>query len=327
MTVGVQELKQPPYLSIVVPLYNEADNIRLLYDNVMEAMRDLGQPFELILVDDGSTDETGSEIEVLAGGDPRVKVIRLIVNQGQTSALMAGFFFSKGEVVVSMDGDMQNNPADIPRLLEKLNEGYDMVTGWRRRRDDAFFSRVLPSKIANWMIGRVLKIDVHDAGCTLKAYRRQTVDLIRLYGEMHRFIAVHALWSGARIAEIEVDHQPRRKGLSKYGWERVYKVVLDLMLLSFLGQYRTRPLYFFGSIGLLSILGGFAVFAFALYLRFFSDISLIQTPLPLLSTFCLLTGIVCILMGFLAEMLVRVYHESQGKPIFTVRKTINIDES
>ena len=201
MTGGVQE-KLPPYLSIVVPLYNEVENIRLLYDNVVAAMCDLGRPFELILVDDGSTDDTGTEIEDLANKDQRVKVIRLIINQGQTSALMAGFFYSKGQVVVSMDGDMQNNPADIPRLLEKLNEGYDMVTGWRKRRDDAFFSRILPSKIANWMIGRVLKIDAHDAGCTLKAYRRQTVDLIRLYGEMHRFIAVHALWSGARIAEI-----------------------------------------------------------------------------------------------------------------------------
>ena len=311
-------------LSIVVPLYNESETIPALYQALVDALDGFPKSFELILVNDGSTDDSAGKLSDLAKRDERVKIITFAGNFGQTAAMMAGFRAANGDVIVPMDGDMQNDPADIPMLVDKLNEGYDVVSGWRKDRQDNAIKRNLPSRIANALISKVSGVSLHDHGCTLKAFRADVLHGVRLYGEMHRFISVYASWQGARVIEVPVRHHPRRHGQSNYGLGRVIKVLLDLLVVKFLGQYTTKPIYVFGTAGILCIGLSLLSGLYAVYLKFFEATSFIQTPLPLLSVFTFLMGVVCILMGLLAELMVRIYFEGQDKTPYVIRNTINI---
>lgn len=314
-------------LSVIVPLFNEEENVEPLVTQTVAALENLDRPFEIILVDDGSTDRTNDLIMQAARQDTRIKVIRFRRNHGQTAAMMAGIDHSSGAILIPMDGDLQNDPADIPDLLAKLGEGYDVVSGWRADRKDKKITRTMVSRTANWLISRISGVRLHDYGCTLKAYRRDVIEDVRLYGEMHRFIPIYTTWFGGRVTEIPVSHHPRRFGQSKYGLERVFKVVLDLLMVQFLTRYETKPLYVFGMFGLLGIIFSFLVGMLALYLKFVEGVSFIETPLPLLTVMSFLTGLIMILMGLLAEMLVRVYYESQGKPIYLIKETHNFKDS
>ena len=316
-----------PELTVAIPLYNEAENIPILYERVRGALEALGRRWELILVDDGSTDGSAALLDKLAAVDARVVVIHFRRNYGQTAAFMAGIDHARGAIIVPMDGDLQNDPDDIAKLLAKLDEGYDVVSGWRRDRQDHAIKRNLPSRIANGLISHVSGVRLHDYGCSLKAYRRDVLDGVKLYGEMHRFVPIYAAWNGARVTEMPVLHHPRLHGESKYGLERVVKVVLDLLVVKFLFRYSGKPIYVFGGFGFLSILAGLFAGFWALALKIFSGTSLIQTPLPLLSVFLGAVGILSILMGLLAEMLNRTYHESQGKAVYRIGRVVRRDET
>ena len=311
-------------LSIVIPVYNEQDNVFPLHERISAALRDLRDEFEVILVNDGSTDLTETNLRAVAAKDPRFKVVNFRRNFGQTAAMMAGIDFASGDIIVGLDGDLQNDPADIPKLLDKLAEGYDVVSGWRVNRKDAALKRNLPSRIANWLISTISGIHLHDYGCSLKAYKKHVVKGVKLYGEMHRFIPIYASWQGGKVAEIPVDHHPRIHGSSKYGLERVVKVLLDLMVVKFLASYANKPIYVFGGFGLLSIGFSFVAGLAALYLKLFRDVSFISTPLPLLVVLAFITGIMSILMGLIAEIIMRTYYESQGKTVYLVKDTINV---
>ena len=311
-------------LSIIVPLYNESESIPSLYQAVVDALDGFPQSFELIFVNDGSTDDSAGKLSELAGRDERVKIISFAGNFGQTAAMMAGFRAAAGDIIVPMDGDLQNDPVDIPMLVEKLNEGFDVVSGWRKDRQDHSIRRNLPSRIANALISKVSGVRLHDHGCTLKAFRADVLRGVRLYGEMHRFISVYASWQGARVCEVPVRHHARKHGQSNYGLGRVIKVLLDLLVVKFLGQYTTKPIYVFGTAGFLCIGLSLLSGLFAVYLKLFQATSFILTPLPLLSTFAFLTGVICILMGLLAELMVRIYFEGQDKTPYVVRNTTNI---
>jgi glycosyltransferase involved in cell wall biosynthesis len=311
-------------LSVVIPVYNEQDNIFPLYEGLNAALQNVGQSYEVILVNDGSSDATESNLEAVATKDSRFKIIHFRRNFGQTAAMMAGIDFASGEVIIGLDGDLQNDPADIPKLLDKLAEGYDVVSGWRRSRKDAAVSRNLPSRIANLLISTISGVRLHDYGCTLKAYKRDVVKGVRLYGEMHRFIPIYAHWQGGRVTEIPVNHHPRIHGRSKYGLERVVKVILDLVVVKFLASYANKPIYVFGGFGLFSIAISFLAGLWAIYLKFFGDKSFIQTPLPLLVALTFITGIMSILMGLIAEIIMRTYYESQGKQVYLIRDTRNL---
>jgi glycosyltransferase involved in cell wall biosynthesis len=308
-------------LSVVIPLYNEEENVRLLHESLRNALDPLNQEYELLFVDDGSTDRTLPILEEIQAQDNKVVVLSLRRNFGQTAAFAAGFDFSHGDVVVTMDGDLQNDPADIPKLLELIKES-DLVSGWRKKRKDPFFSRRLPSMMANWLISKVTGVKLHDYGCSLKAYRRDVIKNLKLYGEMHRFIPAVASWYGVRVAEVETVHHPRMRGKSKYGISRTVKVVLDLITVKFLQSFSTKPIQFFGPFGILS---GFLGFLILLYLSadkllFGKDIG--GRPLLLLGALLIIVGIQLIGMGLLGEMLVRVYHESQKKPIYVIKKIL-----
>lgn len=311
-------------LSIVIPVYNEQDNVFALHERVSAAMRSIGSDYEVIVVNDGSTDLTEANLRAVAAGDPRFKIVNFRRNFGQTAAVMAGIDFASGSIIIGLDGDLQNDPEDIPRLLDKLAEGYDVVSGWRHNRTGGMLTRKLPSAIANWLISKMSGVHLHDYGCTLKAYKRETVKDVKLYGEMHRFIPIYASWQGAKVTEIPVNDFPRSHGSSKYGLERVVKVLLDLMVVKFLASYANKPIYVFGGFGLASIGLSFFSGLLALYLKFFEHTSFISTPLPLLVVLSFLTGIMCILMGLIAEIIMRTYYESQGKPVYLVRDTINL---
>jgi len=289
-------------------------------------MAGTGIDYELILVDDGSSDGSFALLREIAEGDPRVKVIRFRRNFGQTAAMAAGFDAARGEVIVPMDGDLQNDPADIPMLLAKIDEGYDVVSGWRKDRQDTFINRRLPSIIANGLISRMTGVHLHDYGCTLKAYRREVLDGINLYGEMHRFVPALASQVGARVAELPVRHHPRLHGTSKYGISRTMRVVLDLMTVKFLLSYSTKPIQLFGKWGIYIILAGFLSGGLTLYMKFFEGMSMNRNPLLILTAFLLFAGVQFITLGLLGEVNARTYHESQGKPIYVVRERINIDE-
>jgi len=313
-------------LSIVVPIYNEEENIPHLHERVTAAMAGADIDYELILVDDGSSDGSFACLREIAERDPRVKVIRFRRNFGQTAAMAAGFGVARGRVVVPMDGDLQNDPADIPMLLAKIDEGYDVVSGWRKDRQDTFINRRLPSILANGLISRMTGVHLHDYGCTLKAYRREVLDGVNLYGEMHRFVPALASQVGARVAELPVRHHPRLHGTSKYGISRTMRVVLDLMTVKFLLSYSTKPIQLFGKWGIYTILAGVATGSLTLWMKFFEGMSMNRNPLLIVTAFLLFGGVQLIALGLLGEVNARTYHESQGKPIYVVRERINLDE-
>lgn len=307
-------------VSIVIPLYNEEENVEILHERLTETMVTIGD-YEIVYVDDGSTDKTLQLLEEIQKKDENVVVLSLRRNFGQTAAFAAGFDFVRGEAVVTMDGDLQNDPKDIPRLLELMKD-YDLVSGWRKKRQDTFITRRLPSVIANWLISKVTGVGLHDYGCSLKAYRRDVVKNLKLYGEMHRFIPAVASWYGVRIAEIETTHHPRLRGKSKYGMSRTIKVLLDLITVKFLQSFSTKPIQFFGPLGVFFGLGGLGISAYLTLSKLFQGIDIGGRPLLLLGALLIIVGIQFIGMGLLGEMIVRVYHESQKKPIYTMKKIL-----
>ncbi len=310
-------------LSVVVPLLDEQDNLRPLYEQIKQAL-DGRFPYEIIFVDDGSTDDSFKILKGFHETDERVRVIRFRRNFGQTAALSAGFFHSRGRIVVALDADLQNDPADIPMLVDKLNEGYDVVSGWRKKRHDKALTRLLPSRIANGLISTITGVQLHDYGCTLKAYRREVLAETRLYGEMHRFIPALASWAGARIAECVVNHRARTAGKAKYGLGRTWRVILDLITVKFLGSFSTKPIYVFGGLGGLTALGTVLCGLEVLYEKLFlPGHSMIRNPLLILTAVLMLATIQFILMGLLAEMQVRTYHESQNRPTYVIREILN----
>jgi glycosyltransferase involved in cell wall biosynthesis len=317
-------------LSVVVPIFNEEENVPELHDELEGVLERLGRPYEIIYVDDGSSDGSFRLLTELSSRHQRVVVIQLRRNFGQTAALAAGMEAAAGDVLVFMDGDLQNDPADIPRLLEVMEQGdYDVVSGWRKNRQDAALSRKLPSQLANRLISWVSGVHLNDYGCTLKAYRRDVMDNVRLYGEMHRFIPAYAAWAGARIAELEVNHRARKYGRSKYGIGRTIKVLLDLMTLKFLSTYSTKPIYLFGGMAAVCWLFGFLSTAMAIYMRLFEDVRMNRNPMLLISVFLFLAGLLFITQGLLAELVTRTYFESQGKSTYVIRRVFRMrsDES
>lgn len=314
-------------LSIIVPVYNEIDNIPLLYQAIIDTIKPMGKTWELIMIDDGSSDGSLTALEKLAEKDPEhVRIVSFRRNFGQTAAIAAGIDHSTGEVVVMLDADLQNDPTDIPMLLEKLEDGYDVVSGWRKHRKDQFITRTLPSHIANGLISSVTGVKLHDYGCTLKAYRREVITGFRLYGEMHRFIPVYANSIGARITELPVKHHPRKFGKAKYGLERTVKVILDLFVVKFLNAFANKPIYLFGGTGMLFIAIAVALMLFLLVRRLGWGISVFDSPFFQISTMVFILGFQSILMGLIAELLVRTYHESQGKRNYVIKKTINVPD-
>jgi len=317
---------QPAY-SVILPVFNEAGNLTPLYHALVPVMDGLGGGYEIVFVDDGSRDSSFQELTALAEGDPRVKVVQLRRNFGQTPAIAAGIDHARGEVLIFLDADLQNDPADIPRLVATLEEGYDVVSGWRQDRKDAFLTRKLPSWAANWLISAITGVKLRDYGCSLKAYRHEVLAQVNLYGEMHRFIPAYAAWVGATITEIPVRHHPRVRGKSKYGLSRTLKVVLDLLTAKFLASYATKPIYVFGGVGLFLEFMAFISLFVALVQKLAIGVSLIQTPLTLLAAILGSTGFIAILQGLNAEVSIRTYHESQQKPTYTVRRVLNLSEA
>jgi glycosyltransferase involved in cell wall biosynthesis len=310
-------------LSIVVPIYFEEDNIRPLYTAITAALDPVGLSYEIICVDDGSGDNSFPILKELAAADQRLRVIRFRRNFGQTAAMAAGFEAARGDVIVPMDGDLQNDPADIPLLLEKIREGYDVVSGWRKHRQDTFINRKLPSIIANGLISRFTDVHLHDYGCTLKAYRREVLEGIGLYGEMHRFVPALASRIGAKVAELPVRHHPRLHGTSKYGISRTVRVVLDLLTVKFLLSYATKPIQLFGKWGIYSMLLACVTGGATVYMKLFANTSMNRNPLLILTAFLLFMGVQFITLGLLGELNARTYYESQGKPIYSVRERLN----
>jgi len=311
---------------VVIPLYNEEQNVGPLLEELFAELRKLGRTWEVICVDDGSRDRTYAELTAWAAREPQLRVIKFRLNFGQTAAMSAGIEAARGDVIVPMDGDMQNDPADIGKLLAELDLGHDVVSGWRKNRKDKEFGRKLPSRIANRMISAISGVRLHDYGCSLKAYRRDVLQDVKLYGEMHRFIPIYASWQGASVTEMVVNHRARHAGVSKYGLGRTLKVVLDLMVVKFLASYATKPIYVFGGFGLASFFGAFLSVTAALYFKFFGDKDLVETPLPLLAVMLTLVGVLSLLMGLLAELQVRTWYESQGKRPYLIAEELNEPE-
>jgi glycosyltransferase involved in cell wall biosynthesis len=314
-------------LSLIIPVFNEQDNLPLLFEAIYKVMPPLDQSWEVILVDDGSRDNSLSVLKEYAQKDPsHVRVISFRRNFGQTAAIAAGLDYAQGEIIVLLDADMQNDPADIPMMLAKLDEGYDLVSGWRKSRKDNALTRNLPSMMANWLISRVTGVHLHDYGCTLKVYRRDVLEGFRLYGEMHRFIPVYASSVGAKITEMPVNHHPRKFGKTKYGLERTAKVVLDLFTVKFLVAYSSKPIYLFGGTGGLLMVISSIIMIYLFVRRLFFLVSVTGSPLLQVSVMLFILGFQSMLMGLIAELLVRTYHESQRKPTYTVRTMINLEQ-
>ena len=313
-------------LSLVIPVYNEEENLPLLFDAIYNTMNALNQSWEVILVDDGSQDNSLSVLKEYAQKDAdHVRVISFRRNFGQTAAIAAGLDYAQGETIVLLDADMQNDPADIPMMLAKLDEGYDLVSGWRKSRKDNALTRNFPSMIANWLISRVTGVHLHDYGCTLKAYRRDVLEGFRLYGEMHRFIPVYASSVGAKITEMPVNHHPRKFGKTKYGLERTAKVILDLFTVKFLISYASKPIYLFGGAGGFLMVVSTIIMFFLFMRRLFFLVSIANSPLLQMSAMFFILGFQSILLGLIAELLVRTYHESQRKTTYTIRSMINVE--
>ena len=311
-----------PELSIVVPLYNEEESLPLLVEKLLEALRPLGRSFELVLVDDGSSDGTASVLRGLSAQTPELVAVLLRRNYGQTPAMSAGFDASRGDLIVTLDGDLQNDPADIPMLLEQLEQGYDLVSGWRHQRQDHAVSRLLPSKLANRLIARVTGVRLHDYGCSLKAYRRELVDDISLYGELHRFLPALASIEGARITEVKVNHNARQFGQSKYGIDRTFRVLMDLLTVWFMKRFLTRPMHVFGFGGLAAIALGLLLALYLLAQKLLANADIGNRPLLLVAVLAIVAGVQLFCFGLLAELQMRTYHESQGRPIYRVRETL-----
>jgi len=312
-------------ISIIVPVYNERDNVHPFLEALRGALDPTGEEYEVLFIDDGSTDGSSAYMESLAAEDARIKFIQFRRNFGQTAAMAAGFDYATGSILIPIDADMQNDPRDIPSILAKLREGYDVVSCWRIHRRDKWLTRRLPSKLANALISHISGVHLHDYGCTLKGYRREVVEHIRLYGEMHRFIPVYASWAGARVAELPVRHHPRLSGSSKYGLGRTFKVLLDLITVKLLGSYSTKPMYFFGGGGLLACGAGLFFAMVTLYDKYFNAVKAHNNPLLLLAVFLFLLGVQFVLMGLVAELVIRTYFESQGKAPYIIRKMRNCD--
>lgn len=310
-------------LSIVIPLYNEEENVEQLYTQLKAALEGTGQEYEIIIVDDGSTDGSFDILKRLHEVEERLKVIRFRRNFGQTAAFAAGFDRSQGEVVITLDADLQNDPADIPLLLDKIEEGYDVVSGWRLHRQDPFLTRRLPSMIANWLISQVTGVHLHDYGCSLKAYRREVVKNVQLYGELHRFIPAIANWMGVSVAEVPVRHYSRRFGKSKYGLSRTARVMLDLLTVRFLLSYSTRPIHIFGGLGLISFVGGIGLGGYLSFVKFALGQKIGDRPLLLLAILLMVMGVQLISMGLLGELVVRTYYEALDKPTYAVREVLD----
>jgi len=312
-------------ISLSVPVYNEREALLPLFEKVQRVMRaHYGDDWEIVFVNDGSHDGSEKLLDELAAKNPDVKVVHFRRNFGQTAAMMAGFDFARGHTIIPLDGDGQNDPEDIPRIVAKLDEGFEVCSGWRKDRQDNALQRNIPSIFANKLISAVSGVELHDFGCSLKAYRAEVIKGVRLYGEMHRFLPIYAKWHGARICELPVNHHARKTGHSKYGLERVLKVVMDLLTVRFMDRYMLKPMYLFGFWGFLFLCGSVGFTTWALYMRsrgyFFT-----QTPLPMMAVFSFMTGVICFLMGLLAEMVTRTFHESQNKSIYLVRDTRNLD--
>jgi glycosyltransferase involved in cell wall biosynthesis len=308
--------------SVVVPLFNEQENVPQLYVRIIDAMDALGESYEIVFVDDGSKDGTFRLLSEISADDARVVVVRLRRNFGQTSALKAGFDHARGEIIISMDGDLQHDPAEIPRFIEKIQEGYDIVSGWRVERTDHWLMRQLPSRVANWIMAKLSRVELHDFGTTFKAYRREILSEIHLYGELHRFIPALASWSGASVAEVPITNIRRKNGKSNYGISRTIRVLLDLLSVKFLLDYSTRPLQFFGLPGLLCLAGGAGIGLWIFGRKALFDEGLLANhgPLIILGVALVMGGIMFIAIGLIGELLSRTYYETQNKPVYTVRE-------
>lgn len=317
----------PRSVSLVVPIYNEVENLPLLHDAVTSVMVPLNRPYELILVNDGSTDGSTVVAEQIAAADTRVKLIEFRRNYGQTAAMSAGIQAATGQVIVLLDGDLQNEPGDIPLLLDKIDEGYDLVHGWRKNRQDNFLDRKLPSKVANWLISRVTKFPVHDLGCTLKAIRTEIAQELQLYGEMHRFIPILAHWRGARCVEVVTRHHPRRFGTSKYGLSRITRVVLDLLTVKYLIQYVVSPMKLFGTMGLATWAAGLVSGLATVWMKTMNGVDMTGNPLLLLTVMCAMVGLQFVFFGMLAELCSRIYFQVQDTRPFAIRKVTNMDQT
>ncbi len=304
-------------ISIIIPVYNEENNLELLTKKIIKVMKN--KNYELIFINDGSSDDSESILKKIIKNNGNCKLINFKRNYGQTAAIQAGFDNSLGKIIIAMDADLQNNPSDIPKLLKKIKDGYDVVSGWRKNRKDASISRVIPSKIANYLISKISGLKLHDYGCTLKAYKKEVVKDINIYGEMHRFIPIYAYWEGAKVIEVEVNHSERYSGKSKYGISRIPKVVLDLIVIKFFDSLINRPIHLFGKLGLILIFTGITIFLYALWLKLVKDISFILTPLPTLTIFFLLSGLICILLGIMAEIQARIYFNTKKNKSYKIK--------
>jgi len=318
MTAGKE-----PKISLVVPIYNEEESIERFMAEVIPVLNGVDPGFEIIAVDDGSSDATFEKLMKLREGDTRIKIVQFRTNFGQTAAFAAGFDKASGEMIITIDADLQNDPKDIPAMVAKLNEGYDIVAGWRYDRQDSFVNRKLPSMIANRVISMTTNVHLHDYGCSLKVFRRDVVKNIRLYGEMHRFIPAIASWMGVSVAEMKVNHRPRVAGKSKYGIGRTVRVLLDLLTVKFLLSYSTRPIQIFGLIGMVSGLLGFFIALWVSIQKLFFEIPLSNRPILLLAVLLIFIGVQFVSMGLLAELQARTYHESQNKPIYVIKKVMD----
>jgi glycosyltransferase involved in cell wall biosynthesis len=307
-------------ISIVIPIYNEEANIDKLTESILTALS--GIEYEVLFINDGSTDNSEKKIQEVSKSNSHIKLINLRRNYGQTAAMQAGFDHSKGNIVIPMDGDLQNDPKDIPMLIEKINDGYDVVSGWRKIRSDKKLTRIIPSKIANMLISKISGIHLHDYGCTLKAYRKDILNDIKLYGEMHRFIPIYASWEGAKVTEVAVHHHPRTAGKTKYGLSRIPRVILDLLVIRFFDKSLDRPIHLFGQFGLMMFFIAFLLSVLAIFLKIFMNISFILTPLPLLVVFFAMSGLLCIFLGLVAEIQSRIYFEARDRPPYLVRKNL-----
>ncbi|MFH0907062.1 MAG: glycosyltransferase family 2 protein [bacterium] len=313
-----------PYLSIIIPFYNEERNLPFLVEELVSVLASINKSFEVIFIDDGSTDNGFDILRQLVVNKDTFGIIRFRRRFGQTAAWAAGLDQAKGDIIVIMDADLENDTNDIPKLLVQIDNGYDIVSGWRKDRwSDKLFTRRLTSKTANWLVSKISGVELHDLGCSLRAYRREVLEGVNLYGEMHRFLAILAYWQGAKMIEVEVNFRPRKFGQSKYGLGRIKKVLLDLIVIKFLSGYSTKPIYFFGKIGLVSMFFGFITFLLATYYKITGQKDYVETPLPILIVLFIVLAVLLVLIGLLAEMIMRTYHESQDKKIYSIKEKIN----